>query len=94
MRVLGLGILHRFLDRHADCREWVENWLQDAQTSSWQRPQDIKDRYSSASFLAERVIIFNVRGNNYRLEVQVTYQSQVVLVRWIGTHAEYTRRSR
>jgi len=94
MRVVNLGVLHRFLDDHGDCRTWADNWVQDVRASAWRHPQDIKDRYRSASFLADRVVIFNVRGNRYRLQVQVVYHTQIVLVQWIGTHAEYTRRSR
>ncbi|MCK6371673.1 MAG: type II toxin-antitoxin system HigB family toxin [Gammaproteobacteria bacterium] len=94
MRVIGLGILHQFCDDHADCRDWIENWVTDAQGCIWQTPQDIKDRYPSASFLAEGIVIFNVRGNRYRLEVRLAYQMGVVKVRWIGTHAEYDQRHR
>jgi len=49
--------------------------------------------YISASFLAERIVIFNVKGNRYRLEVQVAYNSGLVIVRWAGTHAEYMKRN-
>jgi mRNA interferase HigB len=60
----------------------------------WQTPQDIKDEYGSASFSGGSVVIFNVKGNRYRLEVLVAYQTGTVVVRWAGTHAEYTKRSR
>lgn len=94
MRVIGLGILHEFCDDHADCRDWIENWVADAQASTWRTPQDVKDRYPSASFLADGIVIFNVRGNRYRLELRLAYQTTVVMVCWIGTHAEYDQRHR
>lgn len=92
MRVLGRKVLTALADRHADCREWVRNWLDDVTESTWQSPQGIRDRYSTASFLANNVVIFNVRGNRYRLETQVAYQTGIVVVKWCGTHAEYTQR--
>lgn len=92
MRILGKGILHRFSEGHADCREWLSNWLSDVSASSWARPQDVRARYATVSFLADNVVIFNVRGNNYRLEVQVGYRTQTIVVKWIGTHAEYSCR--
>jgi mRNA interferase HigB len=92
LRIIGLRVLKDFCDAHADCREWIENWISDVESQNWKTPQQIKDRYASASFLADRVVIFNVRGNNYRLEVQVAFNSGVVLIRWIGTHAEYSSR--
>lgn len=92
MKVLGKKVLFLLSERHADCREWIGNWLDDVSASSWRSPQDIKSRYSTASFLANNVVIFNVRGNRYRLETQVAYQTGIVVVKWGGTHAEYTHR--
>lgn len=92
MRVIGLGLLSAFCDEHADCRKWISNWVRDVKQSTWATTHDIKSRYPTASFLASNVVIFNVRGNDYRLEVQVTLAVGVVVVKWIGTHAEYTKR--
>lgn len=92
MRVIGLGVLSAFCDEHADCRKWVSNWIQDVKQSTWTTPHDIRARYPAASFLAENVVIFNVRGNEYRLEAHVAYGVGVVAIKWIGTHAEYDKR--
>ena len=61
---------------------------------SWEMPQRIKARYASASFLRGNVVIFNVRGNAYRLEVHVAYRSRIVSVLWAGTHRQYDERNR
>lgn len=92
MRVIGLGVLSVFCDEHADCRKWISNWIRDIKQSTWTTPQDIRSRYPSASFLAENIVIFNVRGNHYRLETQVAFGVGVVAIKWIGTHAEYNKR--
>jgi mRNA interferase HigB len=92
MKVLGKKVLFSLSARHADCREWISNWLDDVSASNWRSPQDIKARYATASFLANNVVIFNVRGNRYRLEVQIAYQTGIVVVKWGGTHADYTHR--
>jgi len=94
MRVVGRDRLDIFCRRHADARPWLENWLADAESAEWHNPDDIKRRYASASFLAANVVIFNVKGNRYRFEVQVAYKTGVIVVRWLGTHAEYTQRMR
>ena len=78
--------------KHTDASNWINNWVSDVENAKWEGPQDIKLRYSSASFLADRVVIFNVKGNSYRLEIQVSYKSKKVIVKWAGTHAEYTKR--
>ena len=92
MRLVGRDKLDEFCGAHADARSWIANWIADAEMASWQGPQDIKHSYTSASFLPDNLVIFNVKGNHYRLEVQVAYGTGVVVVRWVGTHAEYTKR--
>ena len=92
MRVVKRAVLFALCEKHADSRDWIENWLNDVEASNWRTPQDVKSRYPAASFLANNLVIFNVRGNRYRLETQVAYQNGVVLVIWAGTHAEYTKR--
>lgn len=93
MYVVHRDKLDEFKRMHADVRRWIEIWLADVDLADWKTPQDIKDNYVSASFLADNVVIFNVRGNNYRLEVRVGYKTSTVVVQWIGTHAEYTARN-
>lgn len=93
MWIVGRDKLDEFAGAHADTRPWIENWVSDTEAARWRTPQDIKDRYASASFLADNVVIFNVKGNRFRLDVQVAYNTGVVVVRWIGTHANYTKRT-
>ena len=92
MKLVGRDKLDEFVQEHADARRWIETWLAEAELVAWRTPQEIKERYSTASFLADNVVIFNVRGNNYRLEVQIAYRTSTVIVRWVGTHEEYTKR--
>jgi mRNA interferase HigB len=94
MIVVGRGRLDAFCARHPDARPWIEAWLHEAEAMSWETPQRIKARYASASFLRGNVVIFNVRGNAYRLEVHVAYRNRVVTVLWAGTHRQYDERNR
>ncbi|MEO8459949.1 MAG: type II toxin-antitoxin system HigB family toxin [Dokdonella sp.] len=94
MKIAGRNVLDDFCARHTDARRWIENWLADTEAAAWAKPQDIKDRYASASFLAGNTIIFNVKGNEYRLEVTCAYQTGVIVVKWIGTHVKYGERNR
>jgi mRNA interferase HigB len=92
MRVLNVGVLDLFVRSHADCRNWIANWLSDTRAATWTTPADIKLRYPSASILADNIVFFNVKGNTYRLETNISYRQRVVYVKWIGTHAEYSKR--
>lgn len=94
MKIVGRARLAEFCDRHADARPWIEHWLSEVEAVRWVHSQDIRARYASASFLAGNVVIFNVKGNRYRLEVLVAYATGVIVVRWIGTHAEHDARDR
>ncbi|MGH8130612.1 MAG: type II toxin-antitoxin system HigB family toxin [Steroidobacteraceae bacterium] len=94
MRIVGRNRLDAFCARYADARQWIEAWLHETESMSWTKPQDIKDRYAMASFLHGDVVIFNVRGNSYRLEVHVAFRSGIVTVLWVGTHREYDERNR
>jgi len=94
MRIAGRERLEQFCRKHADARTWIEHWLADVETAVWATPQDLRNRYASASFLPEGVVIFNVKGNAYRLEVAVAYRAATVSIRWAGTHREYDQRNR
>jgi mRNA interferase HigB len=94
MKVLDRERLEQFCNRHADARRWIENWLADVESAAWGSPHDIRKRYATASFLTGGVVIFNVKGNAYRLEVSVAYRAGVVAVNWIGTHAAYDERNK
>lgn len=92
MRIAGRDKLDEFSGVHADARSWIATWIADAETALWFTPQDIKRNYASASFLAGNIVIFNIKGNRYRLEVRVAYNTGTVVVRWAGTHVEYMKR--
>lgn len=89
MRVIGRKLLADFCNKHGDARDWISTWIADVEGSTWQSPHDIRKRFASVSFLGDGKAVFNVKGNRYRLVVVVAYQTQVVVVHWIGTHAEY-----
>jgi mRNA interferase HigB len=94
MRIAGRQILDAFCRRHADTRGWVENWLEVAGSAFWRTPSDVKGSYATASFLAGGVVIFNVKGNSYRLESVIDYRIGVVVVAWAGKHSAYGVRNR
>lgn len=94
MRIVGRGVLEAFYRKHTDAKNWIESWLAEAEAARWRTPQAIKDRYGSVSFLAGNCVIFNVKGNEYRMEVTVAYQTGIVVIQWIGTHRDYDERNR
>lgn len=91
MQLLGLPKLEEYKRSHADSRGSLDVWRSEVEEAQWGEPHDIKGRFPSASFLAGNRVIFNIKGNTYRLVVKVKYQNGIVLIEWIGTHAEYDK---
>lgn len=91
MQLLGLLKLENFKQKHAAARGPLDAWRADIETAQWNGPQDVKRRHATASFLADNRIIFNIKGNAYRLVVKVRYQNGIVVIVWTGTHAEYSK---
>ncbi|MDQ2068987.1 type II toxin-antitoxin system HigB family toxin [Natronospira bacteriovora] len=89
MRVIAKRTLRRFWEKHPDAEGPLKAWHTEAEAARWRQPQDIKDRYRSASFVGNNRVVFNIGGNKYRLVVHVRYDNGIVFVRFIGTHAEY-----
>lgn len=94
MTLIGKQVLYEFTQKHSDASRWIGNWVAEVEGSVWRTPQDIKKKYSSASFLEKNIVIFNVKGNNYRLETQLYYKISIVEALWAGTHEEYNRRNK
>ena len=93
MKVLGRNTLVEFGRKHADSKKALDAWFDEAKHADWQTPQDIKNRYNSADFLSDNRVIFNIKGNNYRLVIKVRYENDLVVIEWVGTHAEYDKKS-
>lgn len=93
MRILGRQKLKDFTKRHANAKAALDAWYQEVKEAEWNSPHDIKRRYGSADFLANNRVIFNIKGNKYRLVVKVRYEGGIVLIEWVGTHAEYNKKS-
>jgi mRNA interferase HigB len=89
MRVIAVATLRTFWKRHPDAEQPLKAWFEEATSASWNQPSDIKERYRSASILKNRRVVFNIKGNDYRLVVAIAYKLQVVYVKFVGTHKEY-----
>jgi len=69
----------------------LRTWYQDAALAKWKTPEDIKSVYASASIIANNRVVFNIKGNQYRLIVAVNYEFGVIYIRFIGSHQDYDK---
>ena len=91
LRVIAKKILRDFWEKHPDCEQQLKSWYQETSKAAWTNPKRIKTDYPSASFLSDNRVVFNIKGNHYRLITKINYDYQMVWIRFIGTHAEYDK---
>lgn len=91
MRIISKKTLKIFWEKHKDCEQQLKAWHDEAMNTVWVSPKDIKVNYPSASLLRDNRVVFNIKGNTYRLIVKINYQYKMVWIRFIGTHAEYDK---
>ena len=91
MRIISRKALKDFWKSHADATEPLKAWFHEAKAADWKSFQDIKARYRSADVLPGQRVVFDIKGNTYRLVVKIHYNTRIVYIRFVGTHAEYDK---
>jgi mRNA interferase HigB len=91
MRIIAVKTLREFWESHADTEQPLKSWYKEATDTRWNEPNDIKQRYPSADIIPGNRIVFNIKGNAYRLIVKIHYNTGIVFIRFVGTHAEYDK---
>lgn len=91
MRVIAVSSLRKFWEKHPAAEQALKAWFDETSKATWEQPSDIKTQYRSASVLKNRRVVFNIKGNDYRLIVAIAYRLSIVYVKFIGTHAEYDK---
>jgi len=74
-----------------DAKGPLDVWWHEAKRAKWKTWTDIKEQYRSASVLKDNRVVFNIGGNKYRLVVRINFMTQVVYIRFVGTHKEYDK---
>ncbi|MBT7569212.1 MAG: type II toxin-antitoxin system HigB family toxin [Rhodospirillaceae bacterium] len=91
MLVIAKRTLVAYWGAHAETKQPLLSWYDEARNATWHSWTDIKAMYSNASALNDGRVCFDIKGGNYRLIVHVHYRSQIVFIRFVGTHAEYDK---
>lgn len=89
MRIIAKRTLRAFWERHADAEEPLLAWYREVEQADWDTPAELKAQYRGASIVGGNRVVFNIKGNDYRLVVRINYPYRVVYVRFVGTHTEY-----
>jgi mRNA interferase HigB len=91
VRVISRQTLQGFWGKHANSEEQLKAWYRETEKASWKNINELKAEYPSASILKDNKIVFNIKGNRYRLIVKLNFEFQISWILFIGIHAEYDK---
>ena len=91
MRVISRKTLREFWEKHSDSEEQLKSWYRETEKAYWKSINELKSYYPNASILKDNKIVFNIKGNYYRLIVKMNFEFQISWILFIGTHAEYDK---
>ncbi len=95
MRIIARSTLKRFIEAqagyrgHGSLKSALDSWFEEVRKAPWKSSADVKRLYRTASIVSADRVVFNIKGNDYRLVVAVDFEKSIVWIKWIGTHAEY-----
>jgi mRNA interferase HigB len=90
-RIFAKSTLREFWEKHPESEQYLKTWFDTVNSSNWKSPNDVKQTYANASILKESRIVFNIKGNAFRLVAKFNFEKQWVFIRFIGTHEEYDK---
>lgn len=92
MRIIKRAVIEDFSKRHPDARRPLEHWYRLAKAGIWQNTADIRVVFDvSVDFLAHNRVVFDIKGNDYRLIAEINYRTQALYIRFLDTHAQYDK---
>ena len=93
MRIIAFRTLREFWEKteYSDSEAALRAWYHDVKAANWKSPNELKQYYANANIIGEGRVVFNIKGNTYRLIVSVDYEFQIIFVRFIGTHLQYDK---
>ena len=91
MRIIKEKTLNEYcrLDRYKKAESAIRSWIYEVRFSKWNNAAELKAKYKNASIISSKRVVFNIKGHDYRLGVDIEYQLKIVFVVWFGTHNEY-----
>jgi mRNA interferase HigB len=69
----------------------LEAWFHDVRRAQWRNPAELKRSHGTASIVSTDRVVFNIKGNDYRMVTTIDYRRQIVFIKWLGTHRNYDK---
>jgi mRNA interferase HigB len=90
-RIFSKSTLIAFWNKHPETEQYVKTWYDSVLKADWQTPNDVKKTFGSASILKRNRVVFNIKGNKFRLIAKINYEKQWLFILFVGTHNEYDK---
>ena len=90
-RIFSKSTLREYWELYPDSEQYLKTWYDTAMNSDWKTPNEVKLTYVNASILKESRIVFNIKGNSYRLVAKFNFEKKWIFIRFIGTLTEYNK---
>jgi mRNA interferase HigB len=91
VQIIARRTLRVFWDTNPEAERPLKAWYATVTKAEWAGPADVKAEFGSVDLVADNRAIFNIGGNKYRLVVHIAYRHQKILIKFVGTHADYDR---
>jgi mRNA interferase HigB len=91
MRTISIRTLRDFWTHFPDSEQPLKSWTQEIKHANWPNAAELKRQFGNASIINAKRVVFNIKGNDYRLVVDIDYRLRIIFIVWIGTHVEYDK---
>lgn len=91
MRIIAVSTLRTFWKKNINSEQPLKAWIQETQRSAWKNSAEVKKKYGNASIINFKRVVFNIKGNDYRLIVDIEYRLKIVFIVCVGTHSNYDK---
>ena len=91
MRIISRSTLIKYWKKYPETEQSLKAWYDEVLNAHWKSPNELKKQYRNASIISQKRVVFNIKGNKYRLIVDIEYRIGIVFIVWLGTHTEYDK---
>ena len=91
MRIIAVSTLRNYWIKHKPAEQPLKSWLEEAESSTWGNSAELKAKYRNASIITSKRTVFNIKGNDYRLIVDIEYRLKIIFIVWVGTHSQHDK---
>jgi len=91
MRIIAVKTIKQFWEANSKAEQALKAWVQEVKLADWTNSAMLKEQFGNASIITAKRVVFNIKGNDYRLIVDIEYRLQIVFIVWLGNHKAYDK---